>query len=68
MTLGEWDKSVEKLSDEQLAEIKKALETLNNWPDFKQEFKWTGIFALYPTLDGEQLRRSGEKRMTEMLR
>ncbi len=41
------------MTDEELKERVHALEVLNNWPLFAEEFRWTGIFALKITLLSE---------------
>ncbi len=61
MTLAEWDEDASKMSDVELVERKAALDVLKAWPTFHQEFKWTGYYAFYWTLQGEQNLRAIKK-------
>jgi len=51
MTIGDWDKLLEETPWADLIKYKKALETLQSWPKFNEEFKWTRIFVLISCID-----------------
>lgn len=57
MTLLDWDKDAESMTDAELESRIKAIAELQLWPAFKREFGWTGFHALIHTLQGEQTRR-----------
>ena len=46
MTWAEWDLEIASMTVEQAEEHLNAIETLAKWPAFKEEFDWTGFYAL----------------------
>ena len=42
LSLSDWEKEAEKLTDEQKLKLISAFETIRSWPVFDQNFGWTG--------------------------
>ena len=58
MTLGDWDKDIEAMTDSDLERFHAALETLREWPALYKAFKWTGLWVLTITMEYERAKRS----------
>jgi hypothetical protein len=54
MTVGDWQKSIKDLLPEDREQMRAALETLRDWPTFKTEFEWTGIFTIETLIRSNQ--------------
>ena len=58
-TVGEWDEEIQTRSEDELVAAKQALETLKEWPAFREGFAWTRIFVLIGSIENEQKIRVG---------
>jgi len=61
MKHNEWEQEIKdtaKLPTEKIKEYQKAIETLKEWPTFKKEFDWTGLFCIGLML-GMELKKRG---------
>lgn len=45
-TIKEWDEIIEAMPTEKKEEVLAAINTLKDWPEFKESYGWTGIFTL----------------------
>lgn len=51
ITLKEWEDHFKALTPERRAELRLAIDALENDPAFKEHFDWTGLFALKYSID-----------------
>lgn len=51
ITVGEWERRFEKLPREEREKLMEAIKTLEANPDFKEQFGWTRLFALWHSLN-----------------
>jgi len=46
MTIKDWENAIDNLPKDKREELSRAISTLKEWSQFKNEFQWTGIFGI----------------------
>jgi len=52
-TIEQWQSEIESIGTARLKSLKESLTQLEQWEEFKKEYKWTGLFTLGRMIDYE---------------